>query len=216
MLKSLLLKNFYILKKSSNIKTNAIFILIVSLVLYFLLGNVAAPTAITIILLSQGLNLFSIEEKHNTLKYLKTLPIKESTIILEKITFNIILVFIAILLNLVLFLIDFLMGNVIGIDQVMGMIISIIVIYSIYSIYIPLVYKYSVQKAPIIVLMIWGVIALIVLLFVKVITKLNVNISIDNIINSDILIFTLILSVALIINLCSYFSAVKILKNKDL
>lgn len=214
MIKSLLLKDWYNIKKFKILKISIIMILILVTIFTFMLGKEASSRIIVIILLSFSSILYQQDEKENIVEYLKSLPIKEKDIVKEKFVLNGILAIISFLIINVFYGMLYLVGQNIVLEDIIVSLITILSIYSIYSIYIPLIYKTSTRKAPMIIFIIVFGIIFAVGIFSKILKGSTLSgASVERF--SDINIFLIILVSSLIINIISYFSAIKILKNKD-
>lgn len=211
MIKSLLLKDFYAIKKLKTLKTSLIMVLIFAIVFAFTLGKETSSIMVVIMFLSFSFSLYQQDEKAKTLEYLKSLPIKEKDIVKEKFILNGILVLISFLIINIFFRIIYILGQNIVLEDIMQSLISILAIYSVYSIYIPLIYKYSSRKAPIMILVFFVVVLVIGGLLLNISTGESFVKPI-----SEARIIMILLIFILLINVISYISAVKILKNKDL
>lgn len=211
MIKSLLLKDFYTIKKLKTLKTSLIMVLIFTIVFGFTLGKETSSIMVVIMFLSFSFSLYQQDEKAKTLEYLKSLPIKEKDIVKEKFILNGILVLISFLIINIFFGILYILGQNIVLEDIMQSLISILAIYSVYSIYIPLIYKYSSRKAPIMILVFF----VVVLVIGGLLLNISTGESFVKPISEARIIMTLLIFI-LLINVISYISAVKILKNKDL
>lgn len=211
MIKSLLLKDFYAIKKLKTLKTSLIMVLIFTIVFGFTLGKETSSIMVVIMFLSFSFSLYQQDEKAKTLEYLKSLPIKEKDIVKEKFILNGILVLISFLIINIFFGILYILGQNIVLEDIMQSLISILAIYSVYSIYIPLIYKYSSRKAPIMILVFF----VVVLVICGLLLNISTGESFVKPISEARIIMTLLIFI-LLINVISYISAVKILKNKDL
>lgn len=211
MIKSLLLKDFYTIKKLKTLKTSLIMVLIFTIVFGFTLGKETSSIMVVIMFLSFSFSLYQQDEKAKTLEYLKSLPIKEKDIVKEKFILNGILVLISFLIINIFFGILYILGQNIVLEDIMQSLISILAIYSVYSIYIPLIYKYSSRKAPIMILVFF----VVVLVICGLLLNISTGESFVKPISEARIIMTLLIFI-LLINVISYISAVKILKNKDL
>lgn len=214
MIKSLLLKDWYNIKKSFGIKNKLLTIIIVSVLFYILIGKESAFMMISIFFLSMTVSLYGNDENDKFLEYARVFPMSSKNIIKEKFILNGIFSLIAMICILILSGLLYLFNKSISIDDLMGALISIIVMYSIYSIYIPLIYKTSTRKAPMIIFIIVFGIIFAVGIFSEILKGNSLSgVGVERF--SDINIFLIILVSSLIINIISYFSAIKILKNKD-
>lgn len=216
MLKSLLIKDLNIIKKTSNYRKNFLFIIVFIIIFSFIIGKEATGIMASVMLLSIPFGIHSEDERSGFLKYYKTLPIKESVLVKEKFLLNGIFSLIGLLFSLLIFLVMNIFGKNISTEDVFGLILSMILINSVYSIYIPLIYKYSPQKAPIVIFIVVILIIFLGILFTSLLKLFGINMEsdIENISEITVLIGSLL--IALTINLISYFRTVKILKNKDL
>lgn len=215
MLKSLLKKDLNIIKKTSNYRKNLIFIIVFIIVFSFIIGKEATGIMASVMLLSIPFGIHSEDERSGFLQYYKTLPIKESVLVKEKFLLNGIFSLIGLLFSLLIYLVMNIFGKSISAEDVFGLILSIIIMHSMYSIYIPLIYKYSPQKAPIMIFILVIIIIFLGVLIVKLFKLFGLNIenTLESISEIKVVIGSLL--IALIINLVSYFSAIKVLKNKD-
>lgn len=213
MLKALLLKDINIIKKSSNYKRSFLFTILFVMVFSFIAGKESTGVIASVMALSMTFIVYSEDEKSGFLKYYKSLPVRESVLVKEKFLLNGLFILGGITFSLLIYFIMNIFGRNINREDIAGLILSGLMIYSIYSIYIPLIYKYSVQKSPIIFL-----IAVFILTFIGGIFS---NIFSNSIIMkfknmSEFSIILIIIIMSIVISLISYFSTIKILKNKDM
>lgn len=215
MLKSLLKKDLNIIKKTSSYRKNLIFIIVFIIVFSFIIGKEATGIMASVMLLSIPFGIHSEDERSGFLQYYKTLPIKESVLVKEKFLLNGIFSLIGLLFSLLIYLVMNIFGKSISAEDVFGLILSIIIMHSMYSIYIPLIYKYSPQKAPIMIFILVIIIIFLGVLIAKLFKLFGLNIenTLESISEIKVVIGSLL--IALTINLVSYFSAIKVLKNKD-
>lgn len=213
MLKALLLKDINIIKKSSNYKRSFLFTILFVMVFSFIAGKESTGVIASVMALSMTFIVYSEDEKSGFLKYYKSLPVRESVLVKEKFLLNGLFILGGITFSLLIYFIMNIFGRNINREDIAGLILSGLMICSIYSIYIPLIYKYSVQKSPIIFL-----IAVFILTFIGGIFS---NIFSNSIIMkfknmSEFSIILIIIIMSIVISLISYFSTIKILKNKDM
>lgn len=213
MLKALLLKDINIIKKSSNYKRSFLFTILFVMVFSFIAGKESTGVIASVMALSMTFIVYSEDEKSGFLKYYKSLPVRESVLVKEKFLLNGLFILGGITFSLLIYFIMNIFGRNINREDIAGLILSGLMIYSIYSIYIPLIYKYSVQKSPIIFLIAVFILTFIGGIFSNIFSN-SIIMKFKNMSQFSIILIIIIMSI--VISLISYFSTIKILKNKDM
>lgn len=208
MLKSLILKDFYIMKEYKEIRKTFLAGFIIALLFSYLVGKESASMVLAIINISMIFRIYDDEEKNNTLGHIKYAPVKLKYVVIEKFLINLILMIISYLLTLLILGICSLMGNAINMDDLLSVGLVYFVLFTIYLSYIPILYKFSLKYSTIFVC----IMSFILVLISGLVKSLNI---LPTLHLSDLQISLIIIGICILFILISYTLSIRILKNKD-
>lgn len=208
MIKSLLLKDLYILNKDKYIVKNLAVCIIIACFFCFAVSKESASMMPAIINVGMMFRLYENEEKNRTLARIKSMPVKIKAFVLEKYILTLGLIAGSYALTSIMFLIAGLAGKNIVAEDYIVTALSYFVIFSVYCLYTPISYKFSTRAVTIVVFLLTFFIIMIVALLFS-------NVSIGPVQLSDIEIAAIIIAICIAVILISYFCSIKVIKNKD-
>lgn len=201
-------------------KETIIMFLAISFLLRFTTNGNFFISYLTILCTIFTVSTISYDEFDNGYTFLMTLPIDCKTYVAEKYAFCIGSGFIAWIFAVIFFLVTGVVkGDAINLSEDMMMAVVFIPVYIIMlCVMIPIQLKYGVEKSRIVLLVLWGIIALIGFLGAKVLAGLNI--SIDGLVKildqiPEIVFGILGIAITVVIVVISFVCSRKIMEKKE-
>ena len=208
MIKSLLLKDLYILNKDKYILKNFAVCIIIACFFCFAVSKQSASIMLAIMNVGMMVRIYESEEKNRTLARIKSMPVKIKNFVLEKYILTLGLIVVSYVLTSIIFSIAVLIGkNIIAEDYIVTA-LSYFVIFSVYCLYTPITYKFSTKFVSVAVFVVTFFIIMIAGLLFPNMPKGTVELS-------DMQIASIIIALGTCLIIVSYILSIKVIKNKD-